>query len=445
MGSQYRRVRARPWPPTDMVRAVSSRSRRRTLRQVLSAAPVALALTLLTALGTTAPAAGTPVRAPHPAGPSPSQPDPHPPLGGRAPNGDVAGGAQLLRRTLVRAPGSPALPASITAAAFMVTDLDSGQILAARDAHGRYQPASVLKLLTAVTILPALAGRRVLVADNAAANAEGSAVGLVPGGRYTVDTLFRSLLLMSGNDAARVLADAAGGVNQTVAAMNARAGKLGAYDTLVETPSGLDGWHQLSSAYDLTVVLRAAVHSPRLLAYAESPTARLPAQKVGKRTWRSVPLFNESQNFYDNVPGAILAKTGFTDAAQHTYACATERGGRRIGVVMLRAQRHPLDQWQQAQQLLAWAYRVPPTTRGVGMLGQLAVDPPLRHTGASRSSAGRSPTGSAASAPASTVAVQGVAAVGHGLRRGTVLSTIAVFGTAAAALLLGRRRRQPRR
>lgn len=413
---------------------------------MLSAAPVALALTLLTALGTTAPAAGTPVRAPHPAGPSPSQPDPHPPLGGRAPNGNVAGGAQLLRRTVIKVPGSPALPASITAAAFMVTDLDSGQILAARDAHGRYQPASVLKLLTAVTILPALAGRRVLVADSAAANAEGSAVGLVPGGRYTVDTLFRSLLLMSGNDAARVLADAAGGVRQTVAAMDAQAAKLGAYDTVVETPSGLDGWHQLSSAYDLTLVLRAAVHDPRLLAYAESPTARLPAQKVGKRTWRSVPLFNESQNFYDNVPGAILAKTGFTDAAQHTYACATERGGRRIGVVMLRAQRHPLDQWQQAKQLLAWAYRVPPTTRGVGMLGQLAVDPPVRHTGASRSSAAadRSPTGSAASARASTVAVQGVAAVGHGLGRWTALSAIAVLATATAALVLGRRRR-PRR
>jgi len=59
------------------------------------------------------------------------------------------------------------------------------------------------------------------------------------------------------------------------------------------------------------------------------------------------------------VPGALVAKTGFTDAAQHTYLCATDRHGRRLGVVFLRAQRYPLDQWQQAAELLDWGYALP--------------------------------------------------------------------------------------
>ena len=60
---------------------------------------------------------------------------------------------------------------------------------------------------------------------------------------------------MSGNDTAAALADAAGGVGHTVALMNQTALRLGAYDTFVQTPSGLDGWQQLTSAYDMAIFL----------------------------------------------------------------------------------------------------------------------------------------------------------------------------------------------
>lgn len=364
-------------------------------------------------------------------------PDPHPPLGGRAPGGAVVGGRELLRRTVVKAPGSAPLPTPLTATAFMVTDLDTGQVLAARDPHGRYQPASVLKLLTSITILPRLPGRRVVIASRAAADAEGSAVGLVPGGRYTVDTLFKSLLMMSGNDAAVALSDAAGGVGTTVAAMNAEAARLGAYDTLVQTPSGLDGWKQLTSAYDLTLVLRAAVRIPRLVAYDETSVAALPRQKVGARSWRGVPLFNQSQSFFDHVPGAILAKTGFTDAAQHTYVCAARRGGRRIGVVLLRAQRRPLDLWQQAAHLLDWAYRVPRASSAVGTLaGPAPANAPVTAS-ASASAAARAGAGgirtSAARRSTLRTHPRGIGAV-----------VVLVGGAALLALVeLRRRRRRP--
>ena len=344
----------------------------------------------------------------------------------------------------------------------MVTDLDTGAVLAARDPHGRYQPASVLKLLAGLVLLPHLSGARVITATAQAANAEGSAVGLVPGGRYTVDTLFSSLYLMSGNDAAMALALANGGTARTVYEMNAEARRLGAYDTVVQTPSGLDGWTQLTSAYDLTLVLRAAVDTPRLLAYDEARTARLPAQHVGKRKWGAVPLFNESANFLDTVPGAILAKTGYTGAAQHTYACAASRGGRRIGVVFLRNQRRPLDQYQQAAALLKWAYALPATTPPIGRLdgaASTAASPRASVAGGTGPvSSGSVPSGSsspgaadgtgradAGSAPATSPGVGHRTAARLGLSH--VWWTVIAVASALAAVgrLYGRRRRFQRR
>jgi D-alanyl-D-alanine carboxypeptidase (penicillin-binding protein 5/6) len=313
-----------------------------------------------------APTHVVPPPAPKPtaSGNSPAAPDPHPPRGGIGPYGEPVGGQALLGRRLVLPQGAPALPKDITARAWIVADLDTGDVIAARDPHGRYQPASILKLLTTVTLLPRLPGDRRVVVSRKAAYTEGSRAGLVGGGTYTVDQLFRGLLLVSGNDAAEALAGAAGGRVHTVALMNAEAERLGAYDTYVQTPSGLDGWQQLTSAYDMALFLRAAIAQPRFVRYDTVVHAWLPAQKHT----RAVPMWNQNELFLTTVKGALVAKTGYTDAAQHTFAGAIERHGHRYGVILLRAQRWPLDQWQQATRLVNWAATLPAGTPAVGQL-----------------------------------------------------------------------------
>ena len=309
-----------------------------------------------------------PPPAPRPtdSGNSPMAPDPRPPLGGLGPDGKPVGGPRLLGRGVIAPRGAAPLPASVTAQAWILVDLDTGDVLAARDPHGRYQPASILKLLTTVTLLPLLPGKRVVTISKATSLAEGSRAGLVYRGQYTVDELFSALLLVSGNDAADALADAAGGYAKTVELMNQTALKLGAYDTYVQTPSGLDGWQQLTSAYDMALVLRAAVAMPRFLAYDRQPTASLPWQKVNG--YGPVTLENQSVPFFSNVPGAMVGKSGYTDAAQHTYVAAARRGHRHLGVVTLRGQRWPTDHWQQAADLLNWGFALPPGTAPVGHL-----------------------------------------------------------------------------
>ena len=305
---------------------------------------------------------------------SPDAPDPNPPVGGTGPNGQDVGGAGLRSRGRVVPAGVPALPSDVDARAWMLVDLDSGDVLAGQDVHGRYQPASILKLLTAVTLLPDLPGNRVVTVGAAAANAEGSRAGLLAGGTYTVDNLFSGLLLVSGNDTAAAIAQTYGGVAKTVQAMNEEASKLGAYDTYVQTPSGLDGWQQLTSAYDMSLFVRAALDQPRFVAYDRQAAATLPAQHVGNVRIDPITLTNQTNNFLIQVPGALVAKIGFTDAAQHTYVCAAQRNGRRLGVALLRAQRYPVDQWQQAASLLDWGYALPASTPAVGHLDAPPAD-----------------------------------------------------------------------
>jgi len=289
-------------------------------------------------------------------------------------------------RGLITPVGAAKLPANLTARSWVLVDLDSGTVLAARDPHGRYQPASILKCLTALTVLPNLPAKRLVTVSGTAASTEGSAVGLLAGAKYTVDDLFRALLLVSGNDAAVALAEANGGVATTVREMNIEARALGAYDTYVETPSGLDGWQQLTSAYDMALILRSAVDNSRLVAYDKTMSATYPPKSSRYGQVGPYQFENQTMDFFQHVPGAIFAKTGFTDAAAHTFLAAAQRHGRRLGVVFLRNQRTPIDQWQQAAALFNWGYSLPASVTPIGVLaGPIgASDGDHREAGASQ-------------------------------------------------------------
>src|SRR3954454_2682093 len=299
-----------------------------------------------------------------PAAPTPTAPIPGGPPQGHAPNGSTVGGEQPNTRGVVVADGAPALPDGLAAAGWLVADAGTGQVLAARDPHGRYYPASTLKTLTRLTLAPLLDPARVVVGTAEDANIEGSRVGLVDGGQYAVSLLFQALILQSGNDAANALARAAGGVEVTVAAMNETAEDIGAFDTVAGTPSGLDVAGQSSSPYDLALIFRALLSDPDTAAVLATPTAQMPM--VPGRSWG---YQTQSQNpLLTAYPGDLGGKTGFTDAARHTYVTAAERGGRRLVVTLMNTENTPLRFPEQAVRLLDWGFSVPAGTRGVGTL-----------------------------------------------------------------------------
>ncbi|MBM0239685.1 D-alanyl-D-alanine carboxypeptidase, partial [Micromonospora sp. ATA32] len=157
----------------------------------------------------------------------------------------TVGGEQLATEGLVVPPGA-APPPAVTATSWLVADLDTGAVLGGCGPHEYGTPASVQKLLLTATMLPKLDPKQVVTVTPPDLDiAPGSsAVGLLPGGRYSVETVFLGLLLNSGNEAANLLARLGGGpdgVAGGVRAMNEKARELGALQTHAVTPSGLDG------------------------------------------------------------------------------------------------------------------------------------------------------------------------------------------------------------
>ncbi|MEI4272367.1 serine hydrolase [Klenkia sp. LSe6-5] len=298
-----------------------------------------------------------------PAAPTPTAPPDGGPAQGHAPDGSTVGGAGLDTRGLVTATGAPALPEGIDARGWLVADAGTGEVLGAQDPHGRYYPASTLKTLTLLTLAPELDPALVVEGTVADEGVEGSRVGLVSGGEYPVSLLFDALVMQSGNDAANALARAAGGVDATLAAMNATAQRIGALDTVAGTPSGLDVAGQTSSPYDLALIMTQLVEDPTTAAVLQQTTAQMPAVP-GKSDGYQIQTQNTLLTDY---PGTLGGKTGFTDAARHTFVAAAERDGRRLVVSLMQAERYPVATTEQAQRLLDWGFATP-AGGGVGTL-----------------------------------------------------------------------------
>jgi serine-type D-Ala-D-Ala carboxypeptidase (penicillin-binding protein 5/6) len=240
---------------------------------------------------------------------------------------------------------------------WLVADLDSGRVLAARDANLRHPPASTIKVLLALVALDELSLDSTVVADAADSHVECNCVGVKAGRTYTARQLLDGLLLVSGNDAANTLAHMLGGPDATVAKMDAKAASLGAVNTHASTPSGLDGpggsgW---STAHDLAAIFRAALANPVFAQITAEPSAMFPGDDGDH------PIANQDE-LLQRYPGTIGGKTGFTDAARKTFVGAAARGSRRLVVAMMYGliREGGPTYWDQAGNLLDWGFALNP-------------------------------------------------------------------------------------
>lgn len=236
---------------------------------------------------------------------------------------------------------------------WVVADLDTGQVLAARNENTRYAPASTIKTLLAQVVLDEVPLDTTIVADEADTRVECNCAGVAPGHTYTARQLLEAALLASGNDAANTLARMVGGPEAAVAKMNAKAAALGANSTNVVTPSGLDGpgmpfW---STPHDMATIFRGAMANPVFAHITAMPSTTFPG-KTGDRV-----LVNQDELLH-RYPGAIGGKTGFTDIARKTFVGAAQRDGRRLVVTLMYGlvKEGGPTYWDQAATLLDWGF-----------------------------------------------------------------------------------------
>ncbi len=302
----------------------------------------------------------------------------------------AVGGALLARPGVQVRPaaGAPALPTGLSALSWIVSDARTGQVLAAKDAHRALPPASTLKTLFAVTVLPHMAQDakvKVTDADLAGTGVGSSLVGVQTGQTYTVADLWRGVFLASGNDAVHVLAHMNGSVPLTVSQMQAKAKMLGADDTHVVTPDGYDMPGQVSSAYDLSLFARAGLANPDFARYVSTATAQFPGGIDAKGTFvKSFGIRNTNRllSGADGVtpyPGIIGVKNGYTTNAGNTLVAAARRGGRTLIATVMNPQSGvPQAVYKETGALLDWGFAAAGRTASVGTLNAAPAPAPAR-------------------------------------------------------------------
>ncbi len=318
--------------------------------------------------------------------------------------GPVVGGPGLADRGIVvhyPAHGARRLP-SVPASSYVIADAGTGQVLAAKDPHGHFLPASTLKVLTADALMPVLNSRASVVTSAMAASVTPNKVGLVKGHAYPVSDLFQALLLISANDAAIALAQATGSYAKGVAMMNAEARRLQADDTVAVRPNGLNARGQRTSAYDLALFARQALTMPEFMRIEATRTAMFPLHRR-----HSIELFNQN-TMLNTYRGDLGGKIGWTTQSEATFIAWARRGGHTLIVTLMHC--IPLTEMTVATKLLNWGFAMDGKVTPVGTLAR-----PLAASGtAAGGTSAAAAAGEAGQLGASQPAASGHGASGHG-------------------------------
>lgn len=239
--------------------------------------------------------------------------DPTPP-----PFGPFTGGA------VADLPADWPTPPEVTATSWLVADLGTGQVLAARNADVDVSVASAVKVLTALSVLRRAGLEEVVTIDERAVGIEGASAGLVAGQVVDVARLLRLVVARSANDAATSLAlHVAGSLPAFTRLMEQDAAALG-IDVRVADVAGLDARTRMS-ARDLAVLAHHAMQDPVFRDLAAT-----------REVLRPDGIVEDTRNeLLDDYPGATGIKTGFTSAAGGTLvASAGDDGGELLAVVL---------------------------------------------------------------------------------------------------------------
>lgn len=233
----------------------------------------------------------------------------------------------------------------------LLFDLDTGEVLWRREPERVLPIASLTKMMTALVVADrAEPDERVRVTRQALAY-EGSGIGLLPKGkRVRLETLLNGLLVVSGNDAAIALAQhVSGSLPRFVAAMNARAERMGLACTRFARPDGLQDQGNHSCAADLAALARAVLDEPRLARIVRRRQVVLPFPIKGGKLW----LTSHNPLILTGYRGVTGIKTGYTEKAGRCLVASATRDGVRLGVVLL----HSPDPGVQARKLLDAGFR----------------------------------------------------------------------------------------
>lgn len=234
----------------------------------------------------------------------------------------------------------------IDAAAAILIDADTGEVLYEQDAHAQRYPASITKVMTCLLTVEAVdrgelsLDKQVTVSGNlhSGIGEGGSTADLKEGEIISVKDLLYSALLPSANEACNVLAETvAGDISSFVDLMNQRAAELGMEDTHFANTHGYHDPNHYTSAYDVSLMCREAMKHPTFREIVSSKSHDLPATNMHEaRTLHTtnalISTWRVREYYYQEATGI---KTGSTPEAGYCLASSATRGDKDLIAVVM--------------------------------------------------------------------------------------------------------------
>lgn len=245
-------------------------------------------------------------------------------------------------------------PPVLAAKSWLLYDYTSNQILVNVNGDERVEPASITKLMTAYLAFAAikqghLSQDQALTPSAEALRSQGeeSRMFLAPNKAVTVGELLRGLIVESGNDAARMLAEAIAGSEAKFAErMNKEAQRLGMNNTHFVNASGLPSAQHYSSANDLALLAAAIVRD-----FPEY----YPLYSLREYQYNNIKQANRNRLLWID-PYVDGMKTGHTENAGFCLVASAKRDKRRLISVVLGAASDNLRA-TESQKLLNYGFQ----------------------------------------------------------------------------------------
>lgn len=249
-------------------------------------------------------------------------------------------------------------PPEVAARSWLLLDVNTHQVLGAKDADLPVEPASLTKLMSAYIVFQALKDKRLTLEQTLPVSERAWRTGMTGASRsflplnsqVKVDDLLKGMIVQSGNDATVVLAEGVGGsYEQFVAMMNRQVQAFGLKATSFKNPEGLTAPGHTSTARELAVIAERLVRDfPEYLPY----------YSMKEFTYNKIKQPNRNLLLYRD-PTVDGLKTGYTDAAGYCLVTTAKRdfpnGPRRLIAVVLGAASME-SRANESQKLLNWGY-----------------------------------------------------------------------------------------
>ncbi|EPK1189728.1 D-alanyl-D-alanine carboxypeptidase PBP5/6 [Acinetobacter baumannii] len=245
-------------------------------------------------------------------------------------------------------------PPELNNKSYVLMDYETGQILASKNENEKLAPASMTKMMTSYIIEQKLLKGELTeneqVRMNESAWCKGSSSEscmYVPlNGTATVLEMLRGIIIQSGNDASKAMAEHIAGNEGTFAhMMNQEAKRIGMTNTQFINSTGMPAEGHYSTAKDMAVLAQHII---------KDSSKYYPIYSEKEFTFNGIKQGNRNALLYTD-PSVDGLKTGHTDEAGYCFTTSSKRGPMRL-ISVIFGTPSMSERADQTRALLAWGF-----------------------------------------------------------------------------------------